>query len=172
MDPADYENYTQEGFFTARRTDKFFAGVVSDQTIEQTLMRAMSVEGGPFKRGASESVVYKWIRGVIYTKDIIDGTEDFCGISFKKSCQHVDTRDSWIKRDTEDVNNIFEFFGQHNPFPEVDAIMCIATGLTGDKNINCCDAFEIRIKTMKSIDGVNFKDLKLTTKNSYSLISN
>ena len=39
-------------------------------------MRAMSVEGGPFKRSCTESVVFKWIKGVIYTKDIIECTRD------------------------------------------------------------------------------------------------
>ena len=56
MDPDEYKKFTEQGFFTCRRTDKFYGGVFSDQTIEQTLMRSMKVAGGPFKRGASDSV--------------------------------------------------------------------------------------------------------------------
>lgn len=57
MDVLEYEKFTKKGFFTIRRTNAFYTGIFSDQTIEQTLMRAMSVEGGPFKRGSTESVV-------------------------------------------------------------------------------------------------------------------
>lgn len=60
----------------------FFFLESTDQTIEQTLMKSMSVEGGPFKRGVTENIVYKWIKGVIFTKDIIEGVEEFCNISF------------------------------------------------------------------------------------------
>lgn len=68
MDPVEFKKFTEKGFFTARRTNVFYAGIFTDQTIEQTLMRAMSVEGGPFKRGATESLVFKWIKGILYTK--------------------------------------------------------------------------------------------------------
>lgn len=67
IDPIECENFTKKEFFTAQRTDKFFGGIFSNQTIEQTLMRAMSVEGGPFKQGATASVVFKWIKCVIYS---------------------------------------------------------------------------------------------------------
>ncbi|KAF2904041.1 hypothetical protein ILUMI_02138 [Ignelater luminosus] len=83
MDPAEFKKFTG-GYFTARRSDVFFSGIFTDQTIEQTLLKSMSVEGGPFKRGVTEGVVYKWIKGVIFSKDIIEGIEEFCNISFKK----------------------------------------------------------------------------------------
>lgn len=66
-------------------------------------MRAMSVEGGPFKRGATESVVFKWIKGVIYAKDTIEGLESFCYLEFNKSHQHVNSRDARIQKDKKDV---------------------------------------------------------------------
>lgn len=47
-------------------------------------MRSMSVEGGPFKRGATESVVFKWINGILYTKDIMEGLETFSDLEFLK----------------------------------------------------------------------------------------
>ncbi|GFY00151.1 uncharacterized protein TNCV_1342481 [Trichonephila clavipes] len=99
-------------------------GIVSDLTIEQTLKKVMSVEGGPFKRGATESVVYKWIRGVIYSRG--------------------------------------DFFIQYSPFPDTDAILSIATGITGDKDINCYDALEQGLMVMKKADGQNLRELKLS----------
>ncbi|GFT31809.1 uncharacterized protein TNCV_3081101 [Trichonephila clavipes] len=100
-------------------------------------MKGMSVEGGPFKHGATESVVYKWIRGVIYSQDIIEGIENFCNISFNKSHQHCDSTDARIDRDDIGVKLLVDFFMQHSSFPGTDAIISIATG---DENINCYDA--------------------------------
>lgn len=85
MNPREFKKFTEEGFFTSRKSHEFYAGIFSDQTIEQTLMRAMSVEGGPFKRGTTEITVFKWIKGIIYTKDVIEALEKFCDIAFNKS---------------------------------------------------------------------------------------
>lgn len=99
MDPVEFKKFTDDGYFTSRRSNAFFAGIFSDQTIEQTLMRAMSVEGGPFKRGATTSVVLQWIKGAIYTKDIVEGLEEYCNVHFSKSHQHVDARDASIQKE-------------------------------------------------------------------------
>ena len=133
MNPEVFTQFTTNGFFTAIRTDKFFSGIFSDQTIEQTLMKAMKVNGGTFKRGVTESIVYKWIKGVIHTKDVIEGIEDFCGVSFKKNFQHEDATDARIKRDNDDFKKIEEFFVEHNPFKNIEEIFSIASGVTGDR---------------------------------------
>lgn len=46
MTPEDYENFTTNGYFTIRRSDKFWGGLWSDLTIEQTLMRMIKSRGG------------------------------------------------------------------------------------------------------------------------------
>ncbi|GFS53921.1 uncharacterized protein TNIN_371051 [Trichonephila inaurata madagascariensis] len=142
----------------------FFSGIANDQTIEQTLMKGMSVEGGPFKRGATESVVYKWIRGVIYSQGIIEGIENFCNISFNKSHQHSDSTDARIDRDDIDVKLLEDFFVQHSLFPDTDAVISIDTGITGDKDINCYDAFEQGLTAMKKTEGQTLLELKSSRK--------
>ena len=149
MDPVEYKKLTQDSFFTVRRSNKFVVGIHSDQTIEQTLMKSMKVEGGPFRSGATDSVVFKWIKSVVSCQYIIEGMESFCEISSKKSFQHVDARDARVSRDEADVKIIYEWFETHSPFSEVDAIMSIATGITGDENINCYNALEIGTDAMK-----------------------
>ncbi|GFU82034.1 uncharacterized protein TNCV_517141 [Trichonephila clavipes] len=123
-------------------------------------MKGMGVEGGPFKRGATESIVYKWIREVIYSQDIIEGIENFWNISFNKSHQHSDWTDARIDRDDIDVKLLVDFFIQYSPFPDTDAIIYIATGITGDKDINCYHAFEQGLTVMKKT-GQNLRELKL-----------
>lgn len=165
MDPIEYENFTKNGFFTARRSNVFYAGIFSDQTIEQTLMRAMSVEGGPFKRGATESVVFKWIKGILYTKDIFEGLEKFCEIEFHKSHPHVDSRDARIEKDKKDVLALLKFLVDHNPFEDISDLRNIVTGLIGTEEINCYDALNVGIQAMKTLDGVNFNDIKQSKEN-------
>lgn len=57
MNLVEYKKFSEDDFFTARRNNVFYAGIVSDQTIEQTLMRSMSVEGDHFKRGPTENLI-------------------------------------------------------------------------------------------------------------------
>ncbi|XP_018372446.1 PREDICTED: uncharacterized protein LOC108767205 [Trachymyrmex cornetzi] len=164
MDPEEYNKFTKEMCFTARRTDNFFAGIHTDQTIEQTLMKSMSVEGGPFRRGATDSVVYQWINGVVCTSDIIEGMETFCNISFKKSHQHADFTDARITRGDAEIKKLKEWLQSHDPFSELDVITNIATGVIDhEKTINCYNAFDQGIETVKKINGQNFRDLKLKT---------
>lgn len=166
MDPAEYEKFTEAGFFTSRRSNVFYSGIFSDQTIEQTLMRSMSVEGGPFKRGATESVVFKWIKGIIYTKDIIESLEKFCELEFSKSHQHVDSRDARIKKDKTDVKALHQFLIDHNPFEDIEQLQNIVTGLIATDEINCFNALDIGITSMKAINGMSFNDIKLSKKDT------
>lgn len=164
MDPVEYKKFTDDRFFTSRRSNIYWSGIFSDQTIEQTLMRAMSVEGGPFKRGCTESIVFKWIKGIIYTKDIIEGLERYCNLEFSKSHQHVDSRDARIKRDTKDVQTLRQFLLEHNPFEDIDNLRNIVTGLIGTEEINCHNALTVGIQAMKAIDGTYFNEIKLSKK--------
>lgn len=164
IDPVEYKRFTEDGYFTSRRSNTYWAGIFSDQTIEQTLMRAMSVEGGPFKRGSSESVVIKWIKGILYTKDIIEGLEHFCDLQFNKSHQHVDSRDARINRDKQDAIVLQQFLTKHNPFEDIDNLRNIVTGMVATDEINCHNALTIGIVAMKAIDGKNFNEIKQSRK--------
>ena len=42
----EYRQLTTEGYFTIRRSDRFWSGIWSDLTIEQVLMRSMKTSGG------------------------------------------------------------------------------------------------------------------------------
>lgn len=66
MNELEYERFTAEGFFTIRRSDKFWSGIWSDMTIEQVLMRLMKTQGGlTHGRGFSESVLANFILTMI-----------------------------------------------------------------------------------------------------------
>lgn len=122
----------------------------------------MSVEGGPFKRGATDSVVLKWIKGLMFTKDVIESLEEFCDIEFSKTHKHVDSRDARVRRDTKDVLALQQFLLDKNPFEDVVHFQNIVTGLVGSDNINCYDALTVGIDTSKKINGLNFTEIKLS----------
>lgn len=54
MDPVEYAKLIKDG------VNAYYAEIFTDQ-------RAMSVEGRPFKSGATESIVFKCLRGILYT---------------------------------------------------------------------------------------------------------
>jgi len=60
MGTEEFQKFTSEGYFTIKRTDKFWSGVWSDMTIEQTLLRLMKSSGGlTHGRGLSDNVIMK-----------------------------------------------------------------------------------------------------------------
>lgn len=93
MDSEECDKFTKNGFWIPRISDRFFSGIFTDQTIEQTLMRLMKSEGDLFRRGITESVAYQWVKDFIFTKDLIEGMEEFTKSSFDKNYQHKDSTD-------------------------------------------------------------------------------
>ncbi|GFS82208.1 uncharacterized protein TNCV_250471 [Trichonephila clavipes] len=71
--------------------------------------------------------------------------------------------DAGIDRDDIDVKLLVDFLIQRSPFPDTDAIISIATGITGDKDINCYDAFEQGWTVLKKT-GQNLRELILPRK--------
>ncbi|GBL74674.1 hypothetical protein AVEN_243563-1 [Araneus ventricosus] len=41
IDPIEYEKFMKDGYFTIRRTDKFWSGIWYNQSIAQTVMKTM-----------------------------------------------------------------------------------------------------------------------------------
>lgn len=68
----DYERFVTNEYFTIRRSDKFWSGIWSDMTIEQTLMRSMKSNGGltTYGRGITDSTMAKWISSMTTMIDI------------------------------------------------------------------------------------------------------
>lgn len=167
MDPEEYERFTKGGCWTCQRTVKFFAGIFTDQTIEQTLMRILKIEGGLFKRGVTDSVAFQWLQAFIYIKDVILGMERFTKVACEKSFQHKDASDSRIKIDNETFDKFVQFLEQFHPFCEDDSdkIINVANGMTSDGVVNCHEAFKEGFKIMTSIADKQYDEVKLSKSN-------
>lgn len=167
----DYERFVTKEYFTFRRYDKFWSGIWSDMTIEQTLMRSMKSSGGLTQgRGITECTMTKWIKSMTTMIDISQQIEQFCGVSFASTEQHIDARTSLISRDTFDVNKFLDWFKCHDPFMKSENVMSMSPGVMGDKEINCHLAYEIGIESMSNIIGSNFGQVKFRQKDRVKLL--
>ena len=93
MPENQYITYTQSGYFTIRRSDRFWSGIFSDQTIEQFLMRNLKAPGGcAHGRGLSGSTHAKFVHAIPKCVPICNALEDFCGVQSYSSDQHRDLR--------------------------------------------------------------------------------
>ncbi|CAG4943948.1 unnamed protein product [Parnassius apollo] len=66
-----------------------------------------------------------------------------------------------MKKDSQDIQSLLEWFSLHDPFPEVNRIVSIASGIVGDDKINCHKAREVGIACMSKITGLTFDNIKL-----------
>ena len=63
--PDIHEKFTNDGFHTIRRSDRFWGGLWSDLIIEQVMMRSLKSRGGLTRgRGVTETVRLSWIHSM------------------------------------------------------------------------------------------------------------
>ena len=129
--------------------------------IEQSLMKSMKIEGGVSRgRSTQESVLCKWVYAMYATTTICEEIEKFCNISLDSVEQHVDARDSRVKRDNIDVSKLVEWLRLHDPFPKTKQLVSLSSGIIGNDQINCYKAHEIGLQSMMKITGLNFNEIK------------
>lgn len=175
----EYEKFTKEGLFTIRRSDRFWSGLWSDLTIEQTLMRTMKSQGGLTRgRGITENVLFKWVHSMPTAHKVIESLESFARIDGTHEASGlVDSRPSRLKRDSEDLRSLINWIRDHPPFQISEKLFSLSTGIIGDtQNINCHNSKNVGHIMMeknlnKTFDEVKFqrKDrvLPLSSVNSY-----
>ena len=78
MEYDEYDRFTSRGFFTVRRSDKYWCGIWTDKTIEQVLMRSLETSGGlTCGRGISPSTIAKWVHSMPAASRVFDAMETF-----------------------------------------------------------------------------------------------
>jgi hypothetical protein len=168
----EYKRFTQ-GYFTIRRSDKFWSGIWSDMAIEQILMRAMKTVGGlTTGRGLNPSTIARWVHTTPYTSRITEQIEMFCGVHCTTSDQHVDLRDSRRARDQHDIHILVEWLHLHNPFQRPSPLLTsISSGVVADNSINCDQAEEVGMSSMQKVIGKTFSSVTLHRKDSVKTLS-
>lgn len=151
MEYEEYRQFTEDRFFTIRRSDKAWSGVWSDMLIEQTLN------------------MYEVLRGVwlltIYWQChpfLTSCLGNYANLEPYSSEQHVDLSKSGINKDNDDIEKLEFWFKEHNAFPSDCPLMSLSTGIIGGPEINCHQAFERGKLVMEKIIGHNFAKVRLS----------
>ncbi|CAH0757850.1 unnamed protein product [Diatraea saccharalis] len=172
MPTEEYDRFTK-GLFTIRRTDKFWSGVWSDMTIEQTLMRSMKSTGGLTRgRGVSENILSRWILSLPVVQKVSEKVEMYCKVEAKSCEQHMDSGRARIKRDRTDIAKLFQWLKTHDPFRITDKIVCISKGIVGHNEINCHKARDIGRDMMLAKVGCNYNDIRFSRKQRVITLQN
>lgn len=76
-----------------RRSEKFWSGIWSDMTIEQTLMRSIKSIGGLVHgRSTTENVTNQWILSMPFSLKICEAVEEYANISISTSEQQYNSQ--------------------------------------------------------------------------------
>ena len=162
LSPDDFEKFCKLGYFTIRRSDRFWSGIWSDMTIEQILMRNLKVSGGlTHGRGLTESTLGLWTSIFPFSIKIKESIEDFAGVRSYSSEQHVEIRDSRMTRDLLDLTKFKSWISTHSPFEErpSEELISLHSGVIADNSVNCTEAKEIGQKSIQKIVGKSFADI-------------
>lgn len=135
MSAIEFDRYTSGGFFTIRRSDKFWGGIWTDLTIEQTLMRKLNARGGLTQgRGTGPGAIAKFLHTATATFPVMEAIEAFCSVRSESSEQHKKLRESRIKRDRSDLDKILAWLSRHSPFQDRsdNDLVSLSTGAIAD----------------------------------------
>ena len=107
--PRLYMQFAEIGYYTVRRTDRYWAGLSTDLVIEQTLMRSLKSHGGlTHGSGMTENVRTTWVLNMHKFADIHQAMVQLTNIDKQKHDQHVDMSNSRVLRDhTETCTKLF-----------------------------------------------------------------
>lgn len=82
MPSEDFQGFTKDGYFTIRRSDRFWSGVSTDMCIEQVLMRGFRAIGGlTHGRGITDSTLQRWVLSAPVCVEISETLSEFAGVS-------------------------------------------------------------------------------------------
>lgn len=145
--PWLYDQFANHGLQSVRRSDRQWAGIWTDLVIEQLLMRSVKSRGClTCGRGFSESVRMTWVHTMHRCAGVHQTMTTITGLQHATSDQHVEMRNSRVKRDMMDQEKMVKWFQCHNPFCAVSASLCsLSTGLTAcdDSDVTCDEAEKI-----------------------------
>jgi hypothetical protein len=163
--PWLYEQLVNGGH-VARRSNKFWAGLSTDLTIEQSMMKALKGRGGLTRgRGVTESVRTTWVSTVHKSAAIHSALAELTDLQYiHEDMQHPELGKTRAKRDFNDLNKILEFLEMNNPFETSNSrLRSLVSGIAASDsdNINCDTAEDIGCQIVQKMDGVNFKDVVL-----------
>ena len=146
--------YFKAGGFVARRSQRDWAGLPCDLTIEQVLMRSLKTSGG-LTRGTGFSDVQRsiWLLSKPVCSNFTQRMEGNTGILYVTSEQHKTLGAARMMRDIKDTDIIFKRLNDISPFSGVEQLMNITNGTVADAASNVDEHYTIGESIIKSMNG-------------------
>ena len=151
--PDVYKDF-MAGHHVIRRSQRFWAGLSCDLTIEQTLMCSLKSTGGLKRgRGMGELQRLVWLLSMPSCAAVNQWMVSFTHGASKIE-HHKDLTEARQRKDDKDTGTIVRYVLQRNPFEtEGYQLVCIATGQTSDTSANVDSAKEIGHRILQSMKG-------------------
>lgn len=170
--PWLYKMYTEHGFHSVRRTDRFWGGLSLDLIIEQCLMKCVKGQGGLTRgRGMTESVRSVWVSTMHHCAAVHLALLTVTGLHFT-SQDHVDVSPSRAARDCCDMQKLLDWIESHDPFSMPDErLYSLSTGVVASDDVTCDMAEEIGSQINSRVDGIRFYDISLKRREQVKTIA-
>ena len=95
-----------------------------------------------------------WLLSMPTCTEVNYTMQDFTGVQYFTSDQHLEMGKSRQVRDTNDTEKVWDYLGEKNPFHNGSYHLCnIATGGTATKEVNVCDVKQIEQRILDSMTG-------------------
>jgi len=157
--PVIYEKFIN-GFHVIRRSDRYWAGLATDLTIEQTLMRTLKSTGGMTRgKGMTEVQRAQWLLSMPVCAAVNSSMQALTNTEYITSEQHKECSKTRQERDTKDRNTILTFLNERKPFAAVNSLRNIETGVTSTDDVNAHQAHEIGSAIINELKGQNVMDV-------------
>ena len=157
--PWLHKCFQDHGLHVVRRTSRFWAGLWTDLTIEQVMMRSVKSRGGLTRgRGVTETVLLQWIYSMHKCAAVHDAMTSLTDAKHKTSEQHTELGESRSSRDYHDLCTIQAWFDKHEPFDiNEPRLRSLSTGLTASDGdgVNCQEAEKVGACIQRKLDNVN-----------------
>ena len=157
--PCLYKQFSEHGFHSVRRSDRYWTGLLTDLIIEQVMMRSVKSRDGMTRgRGFTEAVRLMWVYSMHSCAQVHDAMTSLTGLAHRTSEQHVEFISARRKRDVDDMAVVFNWVSQHNPFhPSQPELQLLSSGLTASDGdgINCDAVEEIGQSIQRTLNKVN-----------------
>ena len=137
-------HYFKSGGFVVRRSERHWAGLACDLTIEQVLMRPLKTTGGlPKGTGLSDVQRSIWHLSKPVCSNYSLQMEENIGILHSTSEQHKSIGKIRLKRDIEDTVKIINRLQNVSPLDGIRSLMNTVNGFVADKYSNVNEFYSI-----------------------------
>ena len=161
--PTVYDSFVA-GNHVVRRSNRAWAGLSSDLTIEQTLMQGAKSTGGLTRgRGITEFQRAKWVLSMPACTEMSNAMQEVTATQRTTSDQHIESSEGRSSKDASDSLAITSFLAERNPFSGDPSLRNIVTGVVADSDVDVTEAEEKGLAILKSMKGKSAAELSFKT---------